>query len=771
MPQTGSDQEAKLDLLLGKAALERNLITPSQLRDALAEQALGVARGRKLPRPLGVIFASHKWLTDLQVAALSRELEERLQRLSDSTQREAFFGRILADADLAAPRHVEECLLAQAEMIESGQEVIPRLGELLVQRGYATPEDIRQAVALQQALIRTCPKCGISSSLPPDVDPDRCVGCGAALEASLPPSALSLSGTMELPPPAPVTEGPRRLGKFEFQGVLGRGGCGIVYKALDTDLNRTVALKFMHREPGANEGSSEVERFIREARLAARLSHPNIVRVFEAGIIDDQHFIAMECIEGASMSKWRRSGSITIRQQVRVLRDAALAVHAAHQQGITHRDLKPDNVLVDLRGKAYVMDFGLAKKADADLGASITLEGHLMGTPAYMSPEQARGKKSVSRLSDVWSLGIMLFEILAGRTPFKGDSPIATLMHVMRDPLPSLASLAPALMTSNLYRPLEQVTLRALQKEPGERYPSAKEFADDLSKWLKGDEVRVVPRRRSRLSPKTAWIGAGAAALLSILLIATMPSSTPSFSKPLQEAREALARGDAAAARDLYLSIREQAPGHLEAEAGLKRANKYLDDELQRLKRNEGASAPPADPSPAAPPDGDEWPRRWLLAGPFPNTGLDGAHAPERGIDVRDRIRGGLRGDVSWQMAVGQITATRGAVLRLLDRFQPNTQMTAYGLIHVWSPSQTEVRLHVGSDDGGKIWINGSEVYRKDVNRAVKPDEDVVPSVRLRFGWNRILFKVAQGNGDMGLAFRIEGASRLVYAPYGDLLR
>lgn len=766
MAQTGSERESRMDLLLGKAALEHGLITPEQLRDALAEQSLGVARGRKLPRPLGVILASRKWVSDAQLADLTRELDLYFRQESEEKQRDVFFGHILVDADLAAQRHVEECLLAQAEMIEQGQAGIPRLGELLVSRGYATAPDIEQALSLQKALIRTCPKCGKSNNLTTSADADRCASCKEPLEASLPPSSLSLSGAMELPAPAPVPEGPRRLGKYVFQGVLGQGGCGVVYKALDSELNRIVALKLMHRDPGsgAQEGSSEVERFIREARLSARLSHPNIVRVFEAGIIDDLHYIAMECIDGASMAKWRRSGSITIRQQVRVLRDAVLAVHAAHQQGITHRDLKPDNVLVDLRGKVYVMDFGLAKKAGGDLGASITVEGGLMGTPSYMSPEQARGKKNVSRLSDIWSLGIMLYEILCGRTPFKGSTPIETLMHVLKDPIPSLASMAPALMNGTLYRPLEAVCLHALQKEPGDRYTSAKDLAADLTKWLKGDELRVVQRRPAALSRKAVWIGAAAVAVMCIILLAAMPSARPKWTQNLQRAREALARGEPEQAFEIYQGILEKSPGLTEAELGRKQAEdalriRELEAQVQG-RQKEGVPVPLT-----APPPGEEYPRSWLLIGDFPNSGLNAVHPPELGIDLRPGVQ-------SWQLfSPAQITGAGGATINLLNRFRKNAHTTAYGLIHVWSPAVTKVRLRVGSDDGGKIWVNEREVYRKEVNRGVVPDQDATEDVTLLQGWNRVLFKVTQSDGAFGFAFRVEGGRNLRYSSHGELSR
>jgi predicted Ser/Thr protein kinase len=595
MAQTGSAREARLDLLLGKVALERGFITQGDLRAALSEQALGVARGRKVPRPLGVILAGRKVLTDEQVRTLTDELQKVVSGEEREKKDDVFIGQILIDADLVAAKHVDEALLAQAEMFEQGRVPVPRLGEILVERGRATQDDIEQALALQKSMVRTCAKCGKSCSLTGAAAPDRCPICGGALERSIPQDSLvSVSSTVVPVVPQERTEkDPKKLGKYAIDRVLGRGGCGIVYLATDAQLNRKVALKLMHRGSGSDtkEAAHEIDRFVREAQVSAKLRHANIVSIYEAGSADGQHYIAMEYVEGTSMDKWRKSGSITIRQQVRVLRDVALAVHHAHEQGVTHRDLKPQNVMIDVKVKPYVTDFGLAKKAGGDgADASLTIEGAILGTPLYMSPEQAKGKKTVGKRSDVWSLGVMLYEILTGRPPFRGETPMAILMKVLRDPVPPPSQVVPSLLSGPLYRPLEAVALRALQREPGDRHATAKEFAEDLSKWLKGDEVRV-PVRRSQAVPKWA-IGAAAGVLAILALVAVVGLATqgPKVSVNVLRGEESLKAGNWDAARQYFEAAAERDPRDERARLGLKAANDALkgqraQEELEELKR------------------------------------------------------------------------------------------------------------------------------------------------------------------------------------------
>ena len=310
---------------------------------------------------------------------------------------------------------------------------------------------------------------------------------------------------------------PSLIGRFRILSEVGRGGMGIVYQAHDPQLERRVALKVVVPSPnaGPQEAALDDERFLREARLGAKLRHPNIVTVYEAGVIEGRRFLSMELILGLPMSHWRRSGSVTIRQQVSLLRDVALAVHHAHQQGIIHRDLKPANILIDSGTQPRVTDFGLAKIVGQNARLSLTAEGRVVGTPAYMSPEQVEGLETVDRRVDVYALGVMLYETLAGKPPFEGQTPVEVMMKVINEPVRPPSKRTAFTMNPFLYMSLEGVCLKAMSKDPRDRYPTAAAMAEDLSKWLKGELGRVSPTRARRVRSRIR-----AAAFAAIFLVA-----------------------------------------------------------------------------------------------------------------------------------------------------------------------------------------------------------------------------------------------------------
>jgi serine/threonine protein kinase len=331
------------------------------------------------------------------------------------------------------------------------------------------------------------------------------------------------------PPSRPSAGAPERLaalGKYQIARELGRGGMGLVYEALDTSLRRKVAVKLLLASPNADdaERALDEERFLREAQLSASLKHPHIVGVYEAGVVDGRRFLAMELIDGQSMSKWRKAGSVTIRQQVTLLRDVALAVDYAHRQGVIHRDLKPDNILVDGKNQPHVSDFGLAKTLGQDVSVSLTASGMIMGTPAYMSPEQAQALKTLDHRTDVYALGVILYETLTGRLPFTGETAIEILMKASKNPVPRPSSAVKPGAAAAIDKAVENICLKSLEKDPAERYASAKDFADDLTRWLKGKEVLATPpkRRWSKL-----WLlAAGAVVLVGFLTFFLWPSDT-----------------------------------------------------------------------------------------------------------------------------------------------------------------------------------------------------------------------------------------------------
>ena len=296
------------------------------------------------------------------------------------------------------------------------------------------------------------------------------------------PSA-ALNGCVETSLPSGKRVG--YFGDYELLKVLGEGGMGTVYKARQLSLNRLVALKMIKatRFPS----SDEVRRFQNESEAVARLDHPNIVPVFEVGQFEDQHYFSMKLIAGESLDKRPRDYLSDPRRAAEVVATAARAIHHAHRRGILHRDLKPANILIDSEGLPHVTDFGLAKRVEGD--SELTRSGAIMGTPAYMAPEQASGKRgAVTTATDVYGLGAILYVLLTGKPPFGGDNLIETLDAVRtRPPEP------PTKLNANAPRDLETICLKCLEKDSQRRYYSAQALADDLRAWLERRPIAARP--------------------------------------------------------------------------------------------------------------------------------------------------------------------------------------------------------------------------------------------------------------------------------------
>ena len=281
------------------------------------------------------------------------------------------------------------------------------------------------------------------------------------------------------------------FGRFRVLGVLGEGQHATVYRAYDAILDRDVALKVPRH--GVLKTAKAFERFLGEARAQARLRHPRIVPVYEAGCAGVRHYIAMALIEGRSLAeRLAADGPLPPRPAAEVIADLAEALDYAHGQGVVHRDVKPANVRVDNHGAVYLMDFGIAYHPDSD--EVPVPPGTILGTPAYVAPEQARGGQTdVLPASDQYSLGAVFYELLCGRPPFSGP-PSYVLFHAMHHEPPSPRSVAP-----RVPRPLVAICLKALAKLPEQRYADCRALADDLRRWLRGATPLACRRGWARL--------------------------------------------------------------------------------------------------------------------------------------------------------------------------------------------------------------------------------------------------------------------------------
>lgn len=322
----------------------------------------------------------------------------------------------------------------------------------------------------------TCPRCGTLRYQ--ETSAGLCPKCLGALGFGSEPDAGE-------PGAIPAQDRLQRLGDYELIEEIARGGMGVVYRARQVSLDRTVALKVVLH--GSFSSPEFVRRFCTEAAVVAGLRHPNIVAIHEVGQTEAEHFFSMDYIDGKNLGEAVREQPMAARRAAQCLKTIAEAVHYAHQRGVLHRDLKPSNVLLDAFDEPHITDFGLAKVLGTD--TELTMTGQVLGSPSYIAPEQAAGRlEEVGPRSDIYSLGGILYQLLTGRPPFQGETLPEILLQV-RDEEPVL----PRRLNPSVPADLQTICLKCLQKEPARRYSTAQELADDLTRFLAHEPIRARP--------------------------------------------------------------------------------------------------------------------------------------------------------------------------------------------------------------------------------------------------------------------------------------
>jgi serine/threonine-protein kinase len=512
--------------------------------------------------------------------------------------------------------------------------------------------------------------------------------------------------------------GIQELGHFKLLKKLGEGGMGAVYLAEDAKTSRKAALKVLPKQFAAN--AEFLKRFRREAEAASKLQHPNIVGAYASGQDLGYHFYVMEYCDGESLDRLlAREKTMPWDRAADVVLQAARALQYAHAHHFIHRDIKPANIFLTKEGVAKLLDLGLSKKIIEETGLSFqTVSGAILGTPHYISPEQAAGERTIDGRADIYSLGATFYHLLTGEPPFPGTTALEIIAKHVNAQLPN-----PQDVQENIPDGVVHVIRKMMAKKPQDRYPDCGALLEDLEEIAKGR----APKSEA-LAPERSSVAVGRAA-----------------------GRRRPPTGRRAVARRPRLA--PWAVG-----AGL--IGVGLVALLVALLGGPSAPLPsPAPPKVTAPPSPAGAPvapdiTEWAVIGPFPcrdESDLDARHPPDDAIEFA-KVYPGKGGPAAWR-AVRPL----GKAVDLIFEMGPaGYGAVAYAVSHLDSPMESDAVLALGSDDGCRVWWNGQQVFEYRRGRPLVRGEDQIP-VRVRKGMNLLKMKVTQGNGGWGFSAALSG--------------
>jgi hypothetical protein len=466
MGSSDSRREAmnSFEKVLARICLEHGWASRAQIADAVRARAQegGTAA-------LSALLVTRGVLTSEQAVVLQKEATEVTKSgpYADVREHDTWIGQLLVDSGAVSAEMIQAALDRQAAAA-ARKEPVPRIGEILIEKGVLAYSALVDALQRQSQLIHlACTACGkrYATDKKEKGKVYLCDECASPL-ASTPRLAVPEQASEPEEVVRAAANPLNVLGKYVLVSPLGKGAMGVVHKAWDRGLRRWVAIKVLL----ATSDPSLVLRFRREAEMAASIQHPNIVPIYDVGEEGGRPYIVMKFVEGSGLAGM----SLSLEQSVSVTLQAARGVGHAHEREVVHRDIKPANIMIDSAGHVYVMDFGLAK--DLYSNSSLTRPGTIMGTPSYMSPEQAAGNTDqVDRASDVYGLGAILYELVTGKPPFESDRVMETIRCVLEEPV-----IPPSKLRRETPAALETIILKALSKDKTKRYPNAGAFAKAL---------------------------------------------------------------------------------------------------------------------------------------------------------------------------------------------------------------------------------------------------------------------------------------------------